>query len=65
MVPSAIPAASAIWRVVTISPCSSSSGTVAATIIERRSSGGMAGARVEAGVTSAGGTSVFGIPAPY
>ena len=45
MVPSAIPAASAIWRLVTRSPCSISSGSVAATIIERRSSGGSAVAR--------------------
>ena len=45
MVPSAIPAASAICRVVTISACSSSSGRVAAMMAERRSSGGRALAR--------------------
>ena len=46
MVPSAIPAASAMSWVVTISPCSSSSGNVAAMIIERRSSAGRAAARL-------------------
>ena len=45
MVPSAMPAASAIWRLVTRSPCSRSSGRAAATIIDRRSSGAMALAR--------------------
>ena len=43
--PRRCPAASAIWRVVTISPCSSSSGSMASTIIARRSSGGIASAR--------------------
>ena len=45
IVPSAMPAASAIWRVVTISPCSSSSGSIASMIIARRSSGGRDSAR--------------------
>ena len=45
MVPSAIPAASAMSWVVTISPCSRSRGRVAAMIIERRSSAGRAVAR--------------------
>src|SRR2546421_10037864 len=40
-----MPAAPAICRLVTRSPCSSSSGSVAATIIARRSSGARAGAR--------------------
>ena len=47
IVPSAMPAASAICRLVTRSPCSSSSGSVAATIIDRRSSGGNAAARLD------------------
>ena len=46
IVPSAIPEASAIWRVVTISAFSSSSGRVASMIAERRSSGGRALARL-------------------
>ena len=45
IVPSAIPAASAISRVVTAAPCSRKRGTVAATIAERRSSSGNAAAR--------------------
>ncbi len=45
MVPSAIPAASAIWRVVSAVPCASSSGSVASTMRARRSSGGRAAAR--------------------
>ena len=45
IVPSAMPAASAIWRVVTARPCSFSSGTVAATIAARRSSGAIGSAR--------------------
>jgi hypothetical protein len=43
-----MPAASAICRVVTASPCSTMSGSAAATIIERRSSGGRAAARLDA-----------------
>ena len=39
MVPSAMPAASAIWRDVTRSPCSRISGRAASTIDARRSSG--------------------------
>ena len=42
------PAASAIWRLVTRSPCSRRSGSVAATIIDRRSSGGSADAACRA-----------------
>ena len=45
MVPSAMPAACAISRVVTAAPCSRKSGRVAATIAERRSSSGSAAAR--------------------
>ena len=40
IVPSAMPTASAIWRVVTISPCSTSRARVARTMTARRSSGG-------------------------
>ena len=39
IVPSAMPAASAIWRVVTPAPCSISSGMVADTMAARRSTG--------------------------
>ena len=46
IVPSAMPAASAICRVVTAAPCASSSGNVAATISARRSEGGRAAARL-------------------
>ena len=46
IVPSAMPAASAIWRVVTAAPCASSSGSVAATISARALLGGSAAARV-------------------
>ncbi len=49
MVPSAIPAASAIWRVVTVEPWARSSGSVAAMISARRSDGGSAVARVRLG----------------
>src|SRR5207245_2238812 len=45
MVPSATPAASAIWRVLTAIPCSRSNGTVAAIRAARRSSGAIAGTR--------------------
>ena len=45
MVPSAMPAASAICRVVSARPCSLSSGTVAATIAARRSSADIGSAR--------------------
>ena len=47
MVPSAIPAASAICRVVTSSPFASSSGTTASTMARRRSSGAIGVARPE------------------
>ena len=54
IVPSAMPAASAIWRVVTAEPWASSSGSVAATISARRSDGGSAVARARlAGAGSA------------
>ena len=52
IVPSAIPAASAICRVVTISPCSMSKGSVASMIIDRRSPGGSAAARLGTGTSS-------------
>ena len=52
IVPSAMPAASAICFVVTRSPCSTRSGRVAATIIDRRSSGGSAVARLVLVATS-------------
>ena len=45
IVPSAMPAASAIWRVVSAAPWASSSGRVASTMRARRSSGGSAAAR--------------------
>ena len=48
-VPSAMPAASATWRVVTCSPCSMSSGMAASTMLRRRSSNGSDAARVRAG----------------
>ena len=40
IVPSATPAASAICRVVTLTPCSATKGSVAATSAARRSAGG-------------------------
>ena len=49
MVPSAMPAASAICRVVTRPPCSAYSGAAAATIAARRSSADIGAAR---GVTT-------------
>ena len=52
IVPSAMPAASAISRVVTAAPWSQTSGTAAATMAARRSSGGRGAARgLEDGVT--------------
>ena len=45
MVPSAMPAASAIWRVVTMAPSAISSGMVAATMAARRFVGGRGAAR--------------------
>jgi hypothetical protein len=45
IVPSATPAASAIWRVVTFSPYWHSNGTVAAISAARRSSGAIGRAR--------------------
>ena len=45
IVPSAMPAASAIWRVVIERPSRLSSGTVAATMAARRSSGAIGSAR--------------------
>jgi hypothetical protein len=53
MVPSAMPAASAIWRVVTPEPCRITSGRAASMIAVRRSAGAMRGARrFEAGTAT-------------
>ena len=53
IVPSAMPAASAISRVVTAAPWSQTSGMAAAMMAARRSSGGSGAARVGGGVTMA------------
>jgi hypothetical protein len=60
MVPSAMPAASAIWRVVMSTPWACRRGTTAATMAARRSEGGMGAAR---GVRApaVGGASAAGI----
>ena len=55
IVPSAIPAASAIWRVVIAVPWASRSGSVASTMRARRSSGGRAARARPGGLEGAGG----------
>ena len=56
IVPSATPAASAIWRVVTLVPWVARSGTVAATIAARRSPAGGAAARERGASVSGSGS---------